>query len=302
LLARTSFVEAMARWTPELLAEIEGIADGAAISKDDALVLNLMDELAWFSVHENNAESCSAVGIRPQGVPALVGQTMDLTESFDGSQAILQIEDTEARSLVLTSAGMVGLCGVNSDAVAIFCNQLLSLRPSVTGLPAAAVVRGALARRSFSQARAFIDSIEHASGQNYLLAGPEETVNLECSAAGVCECPSTERSVWHTNHPLASVDLAGGDDERPGFSGGSHERLSFLQERVPQASSLEDLQAIFADRSVPICKLPGPDGRELTFAAFVAQLSTPPRVWIAAGPPDRSPFSEFAFSQAGRPA
>ena len=292
----TGFVAAMSRWTPEVLSEIKGIAEGAAIGDSDALVLNLMDELAWHSPASGDDESCSAVGIHRTQGPALAGQTMDLSESYDGSQVVLSIDSQDSRTIVLTSAGMVALCGVNSDGVGVFCNQLLSLRPSHTGLPAAAVVRGALARKSFSQARELIGGVEHASGQNYLLASSDQIVNLECSASGVREDQGRERVVTHTNHPLASRDLAQRPEKLRGFSGSTHERLGFLQAQAPRANSYEDLQAILSDRSTPICKIPGPDGRQLTFGAIIAELSSPPRVWVAPGPPDRTAWNEFHTS------
>jgi isopenicillin-N N-acyltransferase like protein len=296
LLDRTRFVAAIARWVPGLLTEIEGIAEGAGISRLDALTLNLMDELAWLQAGGEVDDSCSSLAIPAPG-GWLAGQTMDLEGGYDGSQAILRIEQEHGDALVLTSAGMVGLCGLNRDSVAIFCNQLMSLRTSTSGLPVAAVVRGALARPSFASAREFLGGIEHASGQNYLLAGPERALNLECSAGGVRECAAGGEAIWHTNHPLAGGDVDPAGEGRSGFSTNSAERFAFLSMRVPGARSREDLQAILSDRSVPICKVPGPDGRQLTFGALVVELSNPPRAWIAPGPSDHTAWAEFDLSE-----
>lgn len=295
LLGRTGFAASIERWVPGLIDEIEGIAEGAGIARLDAVALNLMDELAWLLAGTEVDDSCSSLAIRAPG-GWLAGQTMDLEGGYDGSQAILRIEQEHGDALVLTSAGMVGLCGLNSSSVAIFCNQLISLRTSTGGLPVAAVVRGALSRPSFALAREFLGEIEHASGQNYLLAGPGGALNLECSAGGARECPAGEGAVWHTNHPLASEDAEAAGEGRSGFSASSAERLAYLSARVPAARSREDLQAILSDRSVPICKVPGPDGRQLTFGALIAELSESPRAWIAPGPSDRTAWAEFGLS------
>jgi len=61
--------------------------------------------------------------------------------------------------------------GLNNRAVAINCNALLQLAPSKRGLPVAFIVRSVLEKGSFEEALCFVKAIDHASGQNYLLAG-----------------------------------------------------------------------------------------------------------------------------------
>src|SRR3712207_3437122 len=64
--------------------------------------------------------------------------------------------------LVLSSAGLIGLTGVNSAGMAICVNTLLMLRPNPDGLPVAAVMRHALAQRSVAEAQAVLETVPHA--------------------------------------------------------------------------------------------------------------------------------------------
>src|ERR1700731_3679221 len=55
---------------------------------------------------------------------------------------------------------------------------------------------------------AFLHRIKHASVQNYIIGGPANVYDLECSATKVSPLKVKERDdvVWHTNHPLVNDD------------------------------------------------------------------------------------------------
>ena len=46
-LQRTDFVSAIQKWTPDLLDEVRGIADGCGLSFDTMLAFQLLDELSY---------------------------------------------------------------------------------------------------------------------------------------------------------------------------------------------------------------------------------------------------------------
>ena len=80
---------------------------------------------------------------------------------------------------------MVALCGINSRGVAISCNNLSQLAHGTSGLPVAFVVRAILQRRSFEEALQALLEMEHASGQNYTICGPDgRTAMMEGSPGG----------------------------------------------------------------------------------------------------------------------
>jgi hypothetical protein len=54
----------------------------------------------------------------------------------------------------------------------------------------------------------FIHEMQHASGENYTIGGPDRVVAYECSANKVCQFVPYEGAtrVFHTNHPLVNND------------------------------------------------------------------------------------------------
>ena len=130
---------------------------------------------------------CTSLGISNEGA-SVIGQTMDLEHFRHGSQEVLRIvpDGLAPRQLLLSQAGMVGLCGANDAGISVVVNNLWQLKHSMQGLPVAFVVRGVLACHSFQTASNFIESVQHASGQAYTLSGPRgQMQSWECCADGV---------------------------------------------------------------------------------------------------------------------
>jgi hypothetical protein len=313
---RTDYVAAMLRWTPDLLDEIRGIADGACVELDTMLCFQLVDEL-WNNLEVAFPEHCSSLGLPPQGgEPAFLAQTMDIERFRDGSQVVLHIRypDSDLESLVLTSAGMIGLNGLNNRAVGICCNALMQLTSATSGLPVACVVRGVLQKQSLAEALDLCRTVDHASGQNYLIGGPDGVVALECSANQVVQLPvqGGGGAIWHTNHPLANDDTKGWFRERQERGGenppldNSMARYQALARRLseyPAGRRLDQIREIMASKDSaqhPICA----SGREgefytdiglFTFAATIMVLSKTPELHASLGPPDREPYQRFVF-------
>ncbi|MCJ7624255.1 MAG: hypothetical protein MUO76_12190, partial [Anaerolineaceae bacterium] len=50
MLTETDFIPAVKRWTPELLDEVEGIAEGAGVDFNTVFARQLSDEEIWFRI------------------------------------------------------------------------------------------------------------------------------------------------------------------------------------------------------------------------------------------------------------
>jgi hypothetical protein len=290
LVATTGFVAAIERHTPDLLDEVRGIAEGAGVAFDRILALNLMDEEWWFTAPSEPRDACTLIAVGPaQGRPTVLAQNMDLPELMDGAQAILRYDDGAGDGgAVLTAAGMIGLTGVSSAGLGVCVNTLAMLNHSRAGLPVAFVMRGALAAGSVAGAAGFLARVPHASGQHYALADPAGVAGYECSAAGAVRADDGGGRFCHTNHPLASVDLdpavpADGRED-------SHTRLSAIESVADDVATGADCERALADREAPLCVLPEPGRPWLTFGSIWAELGDTPRVRIAPGPPDRTPW------------
>jgi hypothetical protein len=295
LLAATRFAPAIESATPDLLEEVRGIAEGAAVSFERILAYNLMDEEWWYSQARGHRHACSLVAVAGgHGRPAVLAQNMDLPEVMDGGQTILRVTAPDgSRTVVLTAAGMIGLTGCNSDGLGVCVNTLSMLHHSAEGLPVAFVLRGLLERRSLAGAEAFLRAVPHASGQHYAVACRDDAAGFECSAGGAVSSDGGAGRFWHTNHPLASRDIDPADDE-PGGTADSHRRLARLAESGPDIGSAADCEELLADRRAPLCVAPEAAHHWLTFGSIAMELSTPPVVRIAPGPPDRTAWIDAA--------
>jgi isopenicillin-N N-acyltransferase like protein len=138
-LETTELLPAIARHCPDLHEELHGIAEGAGLPFALVAAYNLMDEQWWYDAERG----CSVVGVAHDGARAVLAQNMDLPVFMDRSQLVLRVSGPDQpEALVLSSAGLLGLTGVNAAGVAVCVNTLMMLRHSRRGLPVAAVLRG----------------------------------------------------------------------------------------------------------------------------------------------------------------
>jgi isopenicillin-N N-acyltransferase like protein len=312
-LAETRFRPAIERWTPGLLDEVRGIADGAKQPFDTMFAFQLVDEL-WVFVDKRVAERCTAVGVARAGShPAYVAQNMDLEPFRDGFQLVLHIARSASapEQFVFTSAGLIGANGVNSRSIAIACNTLMQLSASPDGLPVAFIVRGVLAQNAGEDAVTFITSVKHASGQNYIVGTGDRVRDFEASAGKVVEFrPAPDASVvYHTNHPLANDDLKPWHRQATEAlppelrrAGNSEARLASIRERMNRPAATID-ERVIADalrskdsETNPVCRSLKPGASAFTFGAVIVTLSGNPSVQVSMGPPDVNRFVRLEFS------
>lgn len=319
-LDRAHFVPAIKAHAPDLIQEVEGLAEGANLSFAKALHMQLIDEeWAYGFYHHRSVEQnkCTSVGIaNGNDAPTVAGQNMDVPGYIDSNQILFHIEsdgDTP-EAYVFSYAGLIGLNGLNSASIGICCNTLNQLEPSMTGLPVAFLVRSVLRQRSFDDARAFITSVPHASGQNYVLSAPGRIGAFECSANKVVEFrPDAEhRHVFHTNHALVNDDQSRYRDRMETLSpvnrnkfANSHARLASIEARLmaqPDSWTVDTLKAALRSRdnaAHPICR--SRDDMQDSFIGFTAgsmiyEHTEPPMLHLASGPPDETRYRKFGLA------
>jgi hypothetical protein len=311
-LKHTDYLPAMKRWTPDLIEEVRGIAEGAELDFDTLLAFQLIDEY-WVHGPSVGGEHCSALGIRRRGErPSYLAQNMDLEGFRDGFQIILRIKqaDPKRETLVLTHAGLIGLNGLSSRSVGICCNTLSQLAFCKDGLPVACVIRGALEQPTVEAAVGFLRRVKHASGQNYIVGGPEAVHDLECSAGKVVSfAPEAAPDVvWHTNHPLVNDDYhpkhrAALEKNEAPKGENSAARLQSLQRRLGKVaadSGLELIRTTLVSKDsadYPVCRLYKNRQEIFTFASVILELSDRAELHVTAGPPDVHPYQQFSFGR-----
>lgn len=315
----TDFLPAAQRHTPDILEEVRGIAEGSGLPFELVLVRQLSDEEPWYrkclEFGIDVTEHCSAAGRRGgPGEPNLVAQNMDSPPYYDGFQMVARVkeEDGETESLILTLTGKLSLCGMNNHGVAICCNSIPQLRFDRRGLAEDFIVRRVLQLRTMREAMVFLMTAPHASGQNYLVGGPDGVVDLECSAGGAVEFlhDAPDGRLWHTNHPIVNHDtelweslLAGLKRSEPERHAAllarmtTFRRLEVLERKVRGAPrlDLDALQDILLDREAPLC-LGSKDDLNFTLAtvAMVCEAERP-RMLLASAPFRGAAWESFGF-------
>ena len=313
-LEETDFAPAIEKWTPGLLDEVRGIADGAEIDFDTVYAFQLMDEI-WLYQSGLEGEACSAIAFERQGDrPALVAQNMDLEPFREGYQVLMHVKhpDSDLESLFLTCAGLIVTTGMNNAPLGIAVNAMGQMDYGTEGLPVAFVVRGLLEQKSLEDAVSFLESVRHASGQNYILGDSSQVVDLEVSTNQLAKF-TPERNpgvILHTNHPRILTDyharyeesLEGGATPM-GLGENTHARLEALETRLGEKEGslgIDDIKSTLSSQDSaqhPVCRPHDPGKSSFTFGTVIQVLSDSPELHLAPGPPNVTSFQVFPFSK-----
>ena len=295
-LDNTSHLPAIQRWTPGLLEEARGIAEGAGQHFARILAYSLLDEeWSYSTARRRGTPGCTVACFRRQhdGTP-VIGQTMDIPAVHDGTQAVIRhLPEDGPATLVFTAAGMLGLMGVNAAGVGVVVNNLGMLQGSPAGLPVMFVLRGLLARSTLAEACDFVQRVPHAVGQHYAIGGPDGLASFECAANGAVRDATAVERILHTNHPLVN-DAIVGNPEPAYAASNTRARYAHLLATMPAVTDVAGVERVLADTTVPVSC--APRRGFMTFGAMTAELSEPPRARFAAGPPHLTPFVDVGFA------
>ena len=317
-LGATRFTEAIRRWTPGLLDELRGMAEGAGVDYDTLFAFNLPDEFEWYSQGKRPgalaaaAAQCSALGFaRGSGRPPVIGQNMDVPSGTEGFEVLLHIKypGSEREAYLFSLAGMLGLVGLSNAPVGVLNNALRQLNVRPDGLPVNFVVRGLLEQPGYTEAVAFLRQVPHATGHNYLLGGPRAVCCYECSAQKAVEFKPARFPgvVYHTNHPFVNDDRLAGHGstlEKPAGPTSSQARCAVIERQLaalPDVVTVDTIRSILSSRDnpdLPVCVPHNPidPGASFTAGCLIVELSEPPVLHLAPGPPCETPFRTYGFT------
>ncbi len=304
-LEASDFRPAIERWTPGLLYEVLGIADGAGVDFETMYAYQLVDE-SWVMGPDLGFAKCTTIAAKKRGrTPAFVSQTLDIPTFYHGFQTVLRIEgnDQEPDALVYTFPGIVALNGMNDRSVAVCVNAVTQMAYSVTGLPVAFTIRGILRQKSFEDAVRFLEEIEPAAPQNYMIGGGDKASSFERSARKMVEfLPfAGAEFTYHTNHPLVNDDFNPKFTEalkKRGMSLGEFQarcpRFRFLGQTFKDNAAVIDLAVLKQVYSHRESRINNPS----TYGCTVMLLGEHPELHIAPGRPDEVPFEVVGFEPA----
>ena len=311
------FEAAIARYCPQFLDEMHGLADGAALPFEKILLLQLSDEEWVFGrtlwPHRDAAQfrsKCTAFGFHDaERRKSYAGQNMDIPPFHEGYQVVLHIchEDSDLESFVFASAGGLGFMGLNNAPLGVCCNTLMELSSCEIGLPVAFVLRSLLERTTREEAEAFLRSVRHASGQNYLVGTQDGIGTFECSASGVAKVVNRGEGHWicHTNHVLGRMAKA---NVIPSHKlNNSRARLSSIVSRVSGLSerpTVDGFKAALSASDDPfnpvsrkLATASAEDTISYTAGSAIYEMGESVRLHIAPGPPCETEFRTLEFAR-----
>jgi len=303
-LEQTDYKTSIIKWMPELMDELKGISEGSGIDLETIFMLQLGDEY-WFNTKDILAHSCSSFGVNKNGThSSMAAQNMDIPPFFHGFQTVIKINDPNSDKVMmfLTIPGHLGITGMNNKSVSINCNTLMQLDYGKTGLPVTFVVRGVVGKNTQEEALKFIDEVNHASGQNYIIGGPNKVYSMECSANKVVEFRPFDNSyfTYHTNHPMSNTDYSSKYREQLAendktIEEGLYEcqRIKSFENRFTQNTEnidIEEIKNVLRSRDNESGDVVSND---YTYASVIYELSNKPKFIIAPGKPHEIDYIEI---------
>lgn len=252
--------------TPDLAEEIRGLADGAGVSHEQALLLQLRREVMGYRRVRAGGDCTTYARLHPEPVLA---QTVDLNGDLDDTIAVLDVrlDGSPRRALVLSFAGLLGYLGVNSDGLAVGLNLVLGgrWRP---GLPPYLAIRHLLdAAGDVDEAVEILRGLPLSSSRSIMLCDPEQTAYVEILAEEqrVVRGPD----LTHTNHFL-HPDFAPDDELNVFARTSSTRRLDACRSqlaRLPDGAGVDDHFALLAQPPIRV-----PDTGDITVERTVATV------------------------------
>lgn len=246
-------VPLVAAYAPDMLAELEGVAQSSGVSLDELMLLQIRNQLrdssgcTAFSLDPSiTADSRSIVAQNWDNDPVLDPFTVVLTRRPEGKPAIMD----------LTQAGLIAYIGLNDRGIGL-CMNTLPAPSRPLGVPHYFTVRAIYESDSLERAADAVRRADRAIPANILLATPQGPADLEVTVDDIhiLRDPGTG-IVTHTNHCL-HPDLVPINEDFPELieSHPRKRRIDRLLADAPRPLQLEDLQNALRDHDSAPCSI-----------------------------------------------
>lgn len=289
--------------TPRLSAELDGLAAGAGISRELAVLLQVRREVIGYQrvPARGDCTTYASLSAGPGGCP-LLAQTVDLNGDLDDQLAVLDIglAGSPRRSLLLSFGGLLGYLGVNSDGLAIGLNLVLGGQWH-PGVPPYLAIRHLLDNAGcVADALEILRGLPLASSRSLTLCDPATVACVEILGDQVRLVDMSPTA--HTNHYL-DPDFVRHDELNVFARNSSRQRLKACQAwlaRLDEAGTGADVEEHFAELArAPVCVADTGDIRRERTVAAVVLLPRDGAMYVRPGDPSASSTQAFGLRRAG---
>jgi isopenicillin-N N-acyltransferase-like protein len=176
-------VPAAREYAPDLVQEIDAIAEGAGMPFEKVFLLNCFDEAAMHGpALLDTMHGCTAFAATGRATVdgvTYVGQGWDTHEYFPSYLFRITSAD-QPDMLVFSHPGVLAGTGINEHGLCIVWNTLKANNARL-GVPATFVVRKALQASELAQLVGNVISSRRANGMNFIAGDEDAAVDLELS-------------------------------------------------------------------------------------------------------------------------
>lgn len=285
--------------TPRLSEEINGLAQGAGISRELAVLLQVRREIVGFQRVPARGDCTTYASLSAGPGGPVLAQTVDLNGDLDDQIAVLDVglSGSSRRALVLSFGGLLGYLGLNSDGLAIGLNLVLGgqWRP---GLPPYLAIRHLLDNAGcVTDALRILRDLPLASSRSLTLCDPANVACVEILGDELRLVETVQSA--HTNHFL-HPDFADFDALNVFARNSSVLRLKACEAGLARfaesGGGVEEHFALLAQP--PICVVATGDIRRERTVAAVVLVPDRGELHIRPGDPSRSSTRAFRLPPA----
>lgn len=314
-LAEACLVEHRA-YAPDLVEELEGMAAATDLTLAELIVvggftdfvdvvanggIGTIAALPGVPLETTGADDCTAFLVpasRMKDGRAALGQTWDMHEGSTDHLVLLRGRPDDGPAFhVYTTAGAVGMIGMNEAGVSVGINNLMGADGRV-GVTWPFVVRKILQADDLEGALAALRGARLAGGHNYIVMDASgRGVNVEAMATSSHETWVEDAAVAHTNHCLVPETIDVQRPREPESQADSEARLRDAQRLLDRHDlTIEDLQQVTAD-TTHICHR-GVAPRFVGTCGGVIMRPGTRELWAVKGMPSEGAYERFVVGRA----
>ena len=202
------FIPAIKKYDKALLLEMQGIADGAGLTLEDIVLLNVRSELMnklWGIdlIHEG----CTTFTIKSADNNKLfMAQTWDWVKESLNRMILIVEKDSNSNTtfMTITEAGIIGNVGMNSKGNTVLLNYTSVLETTYSGAPYHIILRRALESKDLIDLEREMIRSPVAFAIHVLACGiTQAPVSYEITSTGIDKFVMEDMYLIHTNHIIS---------------------------------------------------------------------------------------------------
>ncbi|MBT3342508.1 MAG: hypothetical protein HN712_13915 [Gemmatimonadetes bacterium] len=246
-----AFVPRIEALSPAYLEEVRGLAEGADISFEEAMICQVRGAAANEASDNDGCTAFAITGEATRTGSTLAGQNQDLSPEMADVGIVLRLapDDGRPRVVMFTFAGQLGYMGMNQHGVAHFANALgnASFRPGLTHYP---LKRRCFEMRTVDECIQVLQQHRACSAGNMVLCdGEGQIADVEIRPEGIAvfdDVRACQR--LHTNH-YVSGDFSHHEDGNTPDSVPRLDRIRTLVQDTWGEITVDRMKHILADHS-----------------------------------------------------